>query len=139
MTNQEKIQYLSGCKNLDRRIERKCEELSRWREKATKITPTLRDMPRSPSSRSNAIQVAVEQIIELENEINDDIDQLTDVRRGILEAIQTVQDERLKLLLEYRYIDGMTWEQIAVKTGYSYQWVYSLHGRALELMLVDSN
>ena len=30
-------------------------------------------------------------------------------------AIATVEDKTLQLLLQYRYIDGMTWEQIAVK------------------------
>ena len=131
MTNQEKIQYLSRCKILDRQIERKCEELSRWRERATKITPTLSDMPKSPSSGADSIQTVVEHIIELESEINADIDQLTDTRREILEAIQTVKDEKLQLLLEYRYIDGMTWEQIAVKMEYSYMHICRLHGKAL--------
>lgn len=131
MTNQEKIQYLSRFLCLDRRIERKCEELSRWRERATKITPTLSDMPKSPSSGADSIQTAVEHIIELESEINADIDQLTDTRREIQEAIQTVKDEKLQLLLEYRYIDGMTWEQIAVKMEYSYMHICRLHGKAL--------
>ena len=131
LTNQEKIQYLSRHKNLDRRIERKCEELSRWRERATKITPTLSDTPKSPSSGADSIQTAVEHIIELESEINADIDQLTDTRREISEAIQTVKDEKLQLLLEYRYVDGMTWDQIAVKMEYSYMHICRLHGKAL--------
>lgn len=131
MTNQEKIQYLSRCKILDRQIERKSEELSRWRERATRITPTLSDMPKSPFGGSDTIQTAIEHIIELEEKINSDIDQLTDTRREILEAIQTVKDEKLQLLLEYRYIDGMTWEQIAVRMEYSYMHICRLHGKAL--------
>ena len=39
------------------------------------------------------------------------------------------QDERE--LLRFRYIDGLTWDQIALKLGYSRRNVTRIHGRAL--------
>ena len=45
MTSQEKIKYLERYKNIDRQIQAKCDEKSKWMSRATKITPTLSDMP----------------------------------------------------------------------------------------------
>jgi len=33
--------------------------------------------------------------------------------------------------LTYRYINGKTWEEIAVEMHYTYKWVHVLHGQAL--------
>ena len=42
-----------------------------------------------------------------------------------------VFDKRLRTLLELRYINCMTFEQIAVAMSYSYKQVCRLHGKAL--------
>ena len=73
----------------------------------------------------------MDKVMEIEAQITREIDQLHTIRQEIKEALDQLEDENLKLLMEYRYIDGMTWEQIAEKMDYSRQWVTSLHGRAL--------
>ena len=52
-------------------------------------------------------------------------------RREIGAAIDTVPDARLQELLRLRYIEGMTWERVAVQIDYSYMQVCRLHGKAL--------
>lgn len=37
-----------------------------------------------------------------------------------------------RTIARYRYIDGMTWEEVAVATGYSWRQVHRIHGRLLE-------
>lgn len=139
MTSQEKKKYLSKYQNLDSMINRKLEECEKWRDLAEKITPTLSDMPKSQIS-GNRVESAVEHIVELEQEINRSVDELVKLRKDIESSLQTVKDDTLRKLLEYRYIDGMTWEEIAVKMNYTYQWVCELHGRALQqLKTLDSN
>ena len=49
----------------------------------------------------------------------------------IYRAIRTVEDPTRRLLLEYRYIHGLTWEQVAERMGYDLRWVHRLHGKAL--------
>ena len=49
----------------------------------------------------------------------------------IEDAIASVEDERLRLLLRYRYIEGWTWEHIAVELNYSWRQVVRIHGQAL--------
>ena len=43
----------------------------------------------------------------------------------------TDQDLSLIHIFTYRYMNGYTWEQIAVCMHYTYQWVHRLHGQAL--------
>jgi len=43
--NQAKIAWLNRYRKLDAEINRKCEELSRWRSRAEKITPALSKAP----------------------------------------------------------------------------------------------
>jgi len=68
----------------------------------------------------------------LENEINDDIDKLLDLKAEITAVIETVEDEVLQLILLMRYINLKKWEYIAEKLNLEIRWLYRLHGRALE-------
>ena len=133
--NAEKIKYLSRYIALNRRIDRLLEEQSRWRERALKTTPTLSQAPGGGGSGS-PIERPMDKVLEIDEEINREIDTLQTVRQEIRAALNQLEDENLKLLMEYRYIDGLTWEQIAVKMHYGFQWVCKLHGRALNRLKV---
>lgn len=128
--NELKIRYLSRYRRLNQRIDRLLEEQSRWREMALKITPVLSQTPGGGESGS-PIERPMDKVLEIDAEINREIDELQIVRQEIRAALNQLEDESLKLLMEYRYIDGLTWEQIAEKMDYSRQWVTSLHGTAL--------
>ena len=118
MTSQEKKAYLERYKEADREIDRLCEELSRWRALATKITPVLSQEPAGSCEGGNQIELAVEKIIALEGQINAKIDEALIIRQRVEDAIQTVQD---------------------VHMNYTYQWTCSLHGKALkELIVIDT-
>lgn len=47
---------------------------------------------------------------------------------GVTSSIPDISD---RLLLEYRYIHAMRWEEIAVTMHYSYRWVLRKHKRAI--------
>ncbi|HCM24092.1 MAG TPA: hypothetical protein DHW78_07205 [Ruminococcaceae bacterium] len=131
--NQAKIDWLNRYRKLDKEVDRKCDELSRWRSRATKITPALTGMP-GGGVAGDRVQDAVEKIVALEGEINAEIDRLLQVRGEIEKAIEAVPDDTLRTLLELRYIDGLTWEKIAVKLNYSYMHICRLHGKAIQVI-----
>ena len=133
--NELKIRYLSRYRRLNQRIDRLLEEQSRWRERALKITPVLSQAPGGGESGS-PIERPMDKVLEIDEEINREIDELQIVRQEIRAALNQLEDENLKLLMEYRYIDGLTWEQIAVKMHYGFQWVCKLHGRALASIIL---
>lgn len=128
--NELKIRYLSRCRRLNQRIDRLLEEQSRWRERALKITPTLSQTPGGGESGS-PIERPMDKVLEIDEEIKREIDELQTVRQEIRAALNQLEDENLKLLMEYRYIDGLTWEQIAVKMNYCWRQVCRKHGQAL--------
>lgn len=129
--NEQKIRYLSRYRRLNQRIDRLLEEQNRWRERALKITPTLSQAP-GGGGNGSPIERPMDKVLEIDVEINREIDEMQIARKEIRETLNQLEDESLKLLMEYRYIDGMTWEQIAEKMDYSRQWVTSLHGMALQ-------
>lgn len=128
--NELKIRYLSRYRRMSKRIDRLLEEQSRWREMALKITPVLSQTPGGGESGS-PIERPMDKVLEIDEEINREIDELQTVRQEIRAALNQLEDESLKLLMEYRYIDGLTWEQIAVKMNYCWRQVCRKHGQAL--------
>ena len=135
--NEQKIRYLSRYRRLNARIDRLLEEKSRWRERALKITPTLSQAPGGGGNGSGSpIERPMDKVLEIETEVDKEIDELQIVRQEIKETLNQLDDENLKLLMEYRYIDGMTWERIAVKMNYSYMQICRLHGKALKTIML---
>lgn len=134
--NELKIRYLSRYRRLNERIDRLLEEQSRWREMALKITPVLSQTP--GGGNGSPIERPMDKVLEIDEEINREIDELQTVRQEIRAALNQLEDESLKLLMEYRYIDGLTWEQIAVKMDISWRWSIKLHGKALGKIKISS-
>lgn len=130
MTNPEKKKWLLEYRKLEQNIERDMEELQRLESRAEKITSMVSDMPKG-SQQGDSLQRSVEKICELKVSLNQRIDAAVEKRKEIETVIETLEDKTLQLLLRYRYIDGMTWEQIAVKMDYCWRQVVRLHGSAL--------
>ena len=135
--NELKIRYLSRYRRMSKRIDRLLEEQSRWREMALKITPVLSQAP-GGGEIGSPIERPMDKVLEIDAEIKQEIDELQTVRQEIRAALNQLEDENLKLLMEYRYIDGLTWEQIAVKMDISWRWSIKLHGKALGKIKISS-
>lgn len=71
-------------------------------------------------------------LIDLENEFDADIDRLVDLKIEINRVIKTVNDTDCELLLELRYLNFKTEEQIATIMGFTFQWIHSLDKKALQ-------
>lgn len=137
MTNQDKIAWLRRYREAAAEQDRLMAEIARWRSLAERVSPTLSGMPAGSGGPARMI-AAVERMDELEAELAEQIVERVATRREIGQAIDRLPDERLARLLRLRYIDGMTWEKIAVQTDMTYQWVCQLHGKSLELIVIDN-
>jgi len=51
---------------------------------------------------------------------------------AIEEAIESVADPRLRMILRYRYMEGFKWDTIADLMHYEVSSVYKMHGQALK-------
>ena len=134
MTNEEKKAILKQYIRLEKRIARLLDEKKKWKEKAEAISPVYSDMPKAGGC--DKIQNAVCQIVDLEQDINREIDAQIDLRRRIKAAVKQMDDEKLRDVMMYRYIDGLKPEEIAIEMSYSYMQIYRLHKKAIsEIML----
>jgi RinA family phage transcriptional activator len=131
MTNRDKIKYLKRYINLDREIERKLEEVARLRSKLARVTEVFTEEPKGGGSIYGKTGEILAKIVDLEKEIDADVDRLIEVRDSIKSIIEAVEDDRERLLLQYRYLDGRTFEEIAVQMHYSWRQIHRLHSRAL--------
>lgn len=135
--NEAKIKYLSRYITLNRRIDRLLEEKAKWWSLCLKTTPNLSQAPGGGESGS-PVERPMDKVLEIEAEINREIDELQEVCRGIKTVLGQLEDDTLRLLMEYRYLDGLTFEEIAVKMHYSWRWVIKLHGKALAEIKISS-
>lgn len=44
-------------------------------------------------------------------------DQLLELLSGVEEYIESIEDSRMRMIMRFRYMDGMTWRQIAKAVG----------------------
>ena len=129
-------QYLSQALRIDQRIESRIAERDRLASKATSLRATqLTGMPRGGGRDWTD---AINEVIDLTSKIEDEIMELCRLKREIMATIDRVEDSRYRMLLEFRYRSGYTWEQIAEAMGYDVRWVYHLHGEALQTVKVPN-
>ena len=128
--NEKKIKYLSRYIPLSRRINRMLEEQYRWKCLAMKVTQNFSPAPGGGESGS-PIERPMDKVDELERKITQAIDELADIRMEIEAVLGQLEDDTLRKLMEYRYIDGLTCEQVAEKMHYSWRHTCRLHGEAL--------
>lgn len=134
MTNQEKKEYLGEYRQMGERIDQITEHLERLYALLMKRTPTLSDMPKAKTDEDRMAKT-IERVIELNALLNQEIDAYVEKRQEITQAIRTVEDLTLQTLLEYRYLNGKTWEEIAERMNYGHTQIHRLHNKAISLMM----
>jgi len=70
----------------------------------------------------------------LEVELDKQIDRLVDIKAETLKEINKLSNPMFRVVLIKRYIECLTFEQIAVDISYSYKQTCRIHGRALMKM-----
>lgn len=125
-------EYLNQAYHADRRIESKLSQIESLKSLATRVTSVFSDMPHSPMPDNHHLEKTIADIIDLENEILNDVSELVDLKREIKNAVNQVQNEKYRTLLELRYLNFLTWEQIAVNLNFSIQHTYRIHDEALK-------
>lgn len=118
----EKQRYLAKAQLLDTQIDVKLEHIARLRALKAR---------RSPGASGDARGIAL-RMAEAERELDERIDELLDLKAAIRRAIDGVEDDRCRLILELRYLSGKPWQAIADQLHYDRTMVWRLHVKALE-------
>ena len=129
-------EYLSQAFLLDHRIDSKIEQIASLNALATKCTSAITGMPHNPSPSQSTMADAICKIVDLQELLKKDLSALVDLKREIMGVINGIENDEYKTVLEKRYLCFLSWEQIAVDMGYEMSWLYRLHQRALEKVVV---
>lgn len=124
--------YLQKIRLYDTHINNKMAELARLQDMVKNITPTLKDDVVASSGSKDKLGDAVAKIVDLQNEINMAIDDFVDKKTEVCATIDSLQNPDHVALLHKRYVEYLTWEQIACDMFMSYRNVLYVHGRALQ-------
>jgi DNA-directed RNA polymerase specialized sigma subunit len=124
-------EYLEQVYCINQRINSKLEQVASFHELAKKATMLLSGMPKGKNQGTSPMENIICKMIDLENEINDDIDNLVDLKREIIDCIKMVAKPEYKTILELRYLSFKGWAEIATIMGYETRYLLKLHRLAL--------
>ena len=129
MTNKE---YLRQAYRLDQKINSDIEEVTRLREMASSISsPVLGDKVQTSRNGEAPFVRSIEKILMLEEKIDREIDLLVDLKSQMRDVIAAVPDTDERMVLRYRYIHNLTWEQIGNELNADARTIRRWHGSAL--------
>ena len=100
---------------------------------ATKQTSVITDMPRGGSGESDKMADTVAKMVDLMKMLNNKIYEALEREIEIEKAIEKLS-EREQHLIRARYINGISWERIAVLMNYSWKQTHRIHSDALKNM-----
>lgn len=86
------------------------------------------------NSSERAMVAYADKTAEYAELIDNKIRELVSIKLEITRTIAHVEEDRLRLILQYRYVNLMRWERIAEEMHYSYSQLKRLHRRALNIM-----
>ena len=112
-------------------INMKLEQIAELRALAEKITVSPFSESHSKGTYTDRVGRTAARIMDLENEINDEIDKLVEVKIKIHETISAIPDGVQRTVLERHYLLHEPFEKISDKVGYSPRHITRLHNQAL--------
>lgn len=122
-------EFLQLAWRIDDKIERRIEEREHLNEKITYgRVSNLSGMPRGGTHDWTNV---ADKVADLDRMISAEINELCRVKMAVNDAIDAVEDQRYRQVLEMRYRNYLSWEEIGEKLNYDPRHVQRLHGKGL--------
>lgn len=110
------LKELSKLYYLNKLIERDTNRLAELEARLSSGSMNMSGMPKNPSPK-NAIEEIVPLIIEMKDRIVAEQTKYVSERKAIEDYINTIDDYQMRLIMSYRFIDLLTWNQTALLIG----------------------
>lgn len=123
--------FLLQVEKLDAVIENKLIERKQWEEIALGITVNIGG-ERVQHSGNQKMAAAIEKCVDTESEIDGLIDELIHTKKKVIQTIEKLYSPMEYKVLHMRYIQNLRLKDIAVEMNREYNWVTTIHGRALK-------
>lgn len=130
-TRSDKVIFLNGYRWAIEKIDVLEERLARLDDRLYSMRRSIiSDMPKGGKGKDTVDLIGDKQ--ELNQDINERLKEAYDKKRLIESAIDSMENDRLSVILSLKYIDGLTLEEIADKLHYSISHMGVLHRQALD-------
>ena len=123
----ERLRNYANLKEEREQLRRQLEELE-----ATLYYPKiqrLNGMPSAPS-KENTLELMIARHVELQEKYAAKIAEMTAEMIQLEAAIEKLEPTA-RMLLRYRYMDGLKWEEVCVRMNYSWMQTHRIHAAAL--------
>ena len=129
-------EYLSRAFEIDRRLQIKYRRFKVMQDRASGSYYRNESVTVNQLYLQSRMEEYALKAIELQAEITEDKALLEAVRSEIKQAIRSTGNELYVSILDMRYLQYMSWEEICSQTGYSRSNAYRIHGIALDLIVL---
>ena len=129
-------EYLSQAYRIERILKSRQEQIARLESLATSSGQSYGGEvhgSHDPTKGSKVENLAV-QLVELKDYVGRTSSSLIILRKQISGVIARIGDLSLEYVLEERYLNNKTWDEISFALGVSTRQVLRYHGRALEMV-----
>ena len=127
-------EYLGQAYRLDQWINSKLRQVENLRSLTQRVTASYGREPVSHTRNVTSLEDSIIRLMEAEEQINQQIDKMVNLKMDIAALIDHVRNENYRLILEKRYLCFLSWDEIATDLHYSSRWVRNVHERALEVV-----
>lgn len=131
---QRKKNYLLRYHGISIEIDQLIFSLERLQDKAERMTSFIMDMPRGGVAEDLSDIVAKK--MELEERVKELLLAAMETRAEIENVIKLISNPEYRAILRYKYIENMTFEEIAEKTMYSNRNIYYIHDKAVKSLVI---
>jgi DNA-directed RNA polymerase specialized sigma subunit len=136
--NKEKIKFLKWYLEAKHEYMQILEEFEMLKSKIESPTISqLSDMPKNLTVSNNKFDNYLIVMEKYTEKIKTNLENLLNIKLNIETNINNLSESRERLILRYRYIEGLKWEEICVKMNYTWQHCHRIHGYALHNLKCD--
>ena len=133
--------YLEQPTKLYQKIKKNEECAANWRRIATTLSSTPFDRERVSTSRNTNAPFAspIEKAIDLEQTIQRQYGALAELKTEVSATISLLDDPMKQMILLFRYIQMMSWEDVMLAVSLPRCTMFWMHGEALKELEVIAN
>ena len=127
-------EFMNRAYRIKTRIKRKAEQLAEIQALASHITGSYGSEQVAHSRNCSSMEDNIVRIIEHDKELEREIKELCKVEEETREVIDLVADDGFRILLQSRYINGLSWEEVAADCGVCKRQAHRWEGQALKMV-----
>ncbi len=123
--------FLKQLEKLDTIINNKLVEKEQWKAVAMGVTANSEGERVQSSGRPSKMADAIDKCVDMEAEIGSLVDKLVAMKHDITSVIEQLNATEYDVLHK-RYVQYLSYAEIADAKGKNFSWVTTVHGRALK-------